>query len=356
MVNEAEVHVLTPGKSLTTNTSAMRLAFLLYDSRSGSTLLSSRLHRIAGLNVIAENNLVSKVLFAPPRVNSPESGRQAVDRLFEDRQLSELGVNRQAFYDAFATTSRQLSKQEFLEQCLQVLFVELRLSPGKVTLIKNACYEGLEEILSMWNTTKFIHIVRDGRGVYNSTRLSKSLFRAQAMNDNVVSAARSWSRKVKAVQHHPACLTIRYEDLLDDEARVITKILEHLEIPTQERGLDRSREEFASKIGNSQRDLHQLVGGEIKKSRGNAWQEELERPLALAYEVLAGKTLVDMNYPLSAEARADERLRVYGLIVWHWLKLPIRTARVAISSLFNSKDFRLKLMRRFRRIWVKRLA
>lgn len=327
----------------------MKLAFLLYESRSGSTMLASNLYRVAGINVMPENNFIPRLLLSNPQVDSPESARRSIDLIYQERQFEELDISKTRFYEAFDSVDGKFTTKELCERCIRVVATELNYDPQNLILIKCACYETMKEIGQIWPETRFVHIVRDGRAVFNSLRSNRSIFRDQPMNDNVVSAALSWSRKVKMTKECKTCLTIRYEDYLRNEPKLTADILEFLEIPPDKRFADDSKGEFSERIGESQRDLHKNVGKASVTSRGEAWRAEMPESLIAAYELIAARALASAEYPLDGKFSFVDRAK--GLVVAgiHALKLPLRFARVFWAACLSSNDIKFKVARRLRR-------
>ena len=327
-----------------------RVSFLLYESRSGSTMLASRLHSLAGLNVVPENGFVPRILFSNIDVDSPTKARSMIDVLYREQQFCELDISRDRLYSAFDDVTELISKKRFLTTCLRVIQDELGFDPTKMTLIKSACYESMGDILKVWPDAKFIHIVRDGRAVFNSLRSNSAMYRKQPMNNNVIAAGRSWSRKVLTTPPTDHCHVILYEKFLSDGEKSVSDLLDFLDIAVDERHEDPSKGSYSKRIGASQTRLHVNVGSEAKVVRGIAWQSELSRSAVAAYELVAGEALEKMGYaPFEKLSRID-RLAAYPVFIWHGLMYPVRMMRLLVETLLSSKDLRYRISRKLRRM------
>ncbi|HEX2081305.1 MAG TPA: sulfotransferase, partial [Longimicrobium sp.] len=211
-----------------------RYAFVLYDSRSGSTLFAALLNRYRGVSVSLESAFVSRVVEYGGPLRSAADLEALADYLFAEVQFAELGLARPEVVAALRGAGPPYGKRELARALLELYFGR-RDPEALVRVVKNPpfFYVGL---LEEWLPgVRFVHVVRDGRAVYNSKRSSRSISGA-VMQPNLVKAARDWRRAVRIAERHPASvLTVRYEDLVRDPDAVMARVLDHLGVPPEGR-------------------------------------------------------------------------------------------------------------------------
>ena len=325
------------------------VSFLLYESRSGSTMLASLLDRFSGINVIPENNMVSRILLFPEPITSIKIAKKVFDCIYAEPQFQELGVPRSALMNALLSVDGEIAKPDLAALCIREVLRSMGLSPSKHTLIKSACYESMDVISQHWPSTRYLHIVRDGRAVFNSLRKNRSLFRREVMNSNVVAAASSWQRKVFLTTGRSDTLTLRYEDILKNQQPCIASVLDFLEVPIEGRQAIETCEGYAQRIGASQRDLHINVGTDVKPDRSNAWEHEIEPSVRYAYQELARQGLQQWGYAMEPNFCWIDRFTGRIIIARDSARLPFRYARILLSSMRRPGDLRLRIKRRLQR-------
>ena len=131
---------------------------------------------------------------------------------------------------------------------------------------------------------RFIHIVRDGRGV------CASLKALDWGPNNAYTASRHWAARLQealAVEVAEAenCLRVRYEDLLQESEPVLRRICRFIDVPFEP--------DLSSGGGVAlpafTRTQHRRVGGPLEPSRADAWRRTLTRAEIRDFE----------SYPLS---------------------------------------------------------
>ncbi|MCO7214904.1 hypothetical protein NH448_06650 [Halomonas sp. OfavH-34-E] len=139
-----------------------------------------------------------------------------------------------------------------------------------------------------------IHIVRDGRGVYNSVRKldwGPNLASTTALwwENNVLLSAMSLSRSsVKTME-------IRYEDFLINPEHVLKSVCEKFSICYTKEMI------FGGGFKKPSYTLHQheLVGKKASSERSYNWKSELSKDQVDVFERCAGDVLIALGYKLS---------------------------------------------------------
>lgn len=155
---------------------------------------------------------------------------------------------------------------------------------------------------------KFVHIVRDGRDVFCSYRGVAGIEHRHSPNLPTcpLQAAAQWSKRVNAIDHllnqfeSNCSLTIRYEDLVNNQEDTLRKICEFVEEPFS---ADMMR--FAEINAKKELEPKEFLKWKSKTvepvttSQVERWKKELEPDEIAAFELIAKNVLEKFNYQVS---------------------------------------------------------
>lgn len=276
----------------------MQIGFLIYDSRSGSTLLASLLNAHPEIFVSLEAEyIVGAMKFWQKNFRFPvnEEFRQILN---EDRRLAEWDFEWPQLFDRLYEEEGSVSVQKFTEAILKEA-AEADSSETKIAFLKQGLLSDyLHDLRKAWRGAFFIHIYRDGRAVFASKKRSVNVDSQEPMAVDPVQSARRWMRVQENVNNifgNGPLMEVRYEELVQNETAVLQSIWKFLGValldPEHLAGT-----EYASRIPDSQKGIHQLVGKEPDPSRMEAWQKELTIKEVWQYETIAKKWLSKRGY------------------------------------------------------------
>ncbi|MFT4680791.1 MAG: hypothetical protein ACI9YU_000623 [Flavobacteriales bacterium] len=263
----------------------MDFGFLLYDSRSGSTLLSALLNQYEGIHVSHEIKYVTQILDYPTEIESADDLEELLDHLFAFVQMKEAGIDRSALRKSLQAP---MDKRALIEE---VIGFHFRNHSNEFCLIKHAPIRYMDRLKELFPELKYVHIVRDIRGVHASKKKTISTY-GRPMSTNVIKSARYWNQKMqrilmaKAPVHH-----VRYEDLLTDEEKTLNEVLALLGFNAPVRS--GSVSDYSERIGGSQSSLHSNLAKGVLTSKAESWKKELTpneiRSLERDCETMLGK-------------------------------------------------------------------
>ena len=302
--------------------------FLIYYPRSGSTLLSARLDRFEDISVTVESKLMREVLLAERKLSRATSPGEAYDLVEKAGRISNLGLSRESF-SRHLEDSEGYGVEEVTHAILSAYF-EATGPDSKVWVVKDGLNGyWIERISKELPDAKFIHVVRDGRAVFNSV-LRTSCYYGTEYNiaRDPVSVSRSWSRFVAKVNGFAArnpgrCVVHRYEDLLADEEGELDRLRRSFGLG------DGRREEvngYYERMPERDRAIHDLVSGETVPGRAGAWKEELDRGYRMVFEYGARRTLKELGYE-TAPANLPRLLLDRGFLAAHAASAALRARR-----------------------------
>jgi hypothetical protein len=163
---------------------------------------------------------------------------------------------------------------------------------------KSLFFRRIDILARMFPQGSFIHIVRDGRDVFDSWR------KMDATKDGAPAAALDWRLKLRFIERAfarlPAdrTLTIRFEDLLVNAEAVARSTCDFLGVDYEEGMLD-----FHQKSRRYVGDHHsQLIFKPIESGNQSKWRKNLSHTEKVAFDLVAGRQLDRYGYGRSDEA------------------------------------------------------
>jgi hypothetical protein len=183
---------------------------------------------------------------------------------------------------------------------------------------KNPQYcEHVGLILELFPSAQIIHIIRDGRAVYNSF-IKANRSHGSVYPEAPERAARYWRNsllRARRFQTHPRYIELRYESLVTNSEAELRRICDFLGItclPDQMLNypeLNRARQLVpASRLEWHSATLRSPDSGKISE-----WRAELARSKTLAFELCAGHDLwangYELTFPASRSALLNSAVR-----------------------------------------------
>lgn len=300
----------------------MRYAFLLYDSRSGSTLLSSLLNLFSGIVVTQESAFIPLVLENFSDENELSTDK-VIDLLYSEPQFCDWNISKNILRSRLSALEELSYKTVFDTIIDEYLKVRGEGIP-EFLLVKGPRYEfHFSALKSLYDQPVFINLLRDGRAVYNS-KLNMVSVSGLKMSNNVFQSAFEWKKKLKGVADQ-SVITLKFEDLVNDSASVVDQLLDKLGVSASGREVSSSQEEFHKLIGKSQKHLHDNVKKVPDKSIAVKWKKHLSDGEIWLYEKMCGRELVENGYELCANLDTPMNKIVYvavrDAVHWCWLKI-----------------------------------
>lgn len=335
-----------------------RLAFLLYDNRSGSTLLSALLSEHAGVAVSHETDLVPAVLEVPAR-HGVLRVADLVGYLYADTRFAELDLNREAVEAVLQVHGETISREAALQALVRHYF-KTHAPEAEAWIVKGPrLHYHLDALAATFPNATVLHLVRDGRAVFRSKRTTPSghtlrTGESDVMDADLVRAAYNWQRKLDLVEGFGglAVHTTRYEDLLVNTDTVLAGMLDVLDVSQVGRERNGTRAAFVERqIGRGYQALHTNVAGDLDPAKAARWQHDLTPAEIEAYEALAGGALDRYDYERFAQAQAGvwQQARLLGLRLRRegsrWVALGRAVRRGNAVRLLRGKAFEWKARR-----------
>lgn len=162
----------------------------------------------------------------------------------------------------------------------------------------------MSDISALLPEAAFIHMIRDGRDVAVSSR--SAWFSAGV---DVLEHAKTWSGRIRSARRQaqtlPHYLEVRYEHLLIEPERELTRICDFLGVRYAPEMLDypqRARERlmelqaFGQVSAQHRRDMHSRTERAPDAARIGRWKQDLTPEQRAAYESVARDLLIELGY------------------------------------------------------------
>jgi hypothetical protein len=274
---------------------------LLYDSRSGSTFLSSLLNQYSGIKMGLESAYPRIVIEYPKKsIYTLEEIGQILDILYTETQFQEMKIEREEFENRLKKLERPFDKKKVFFEIVKLFFDKSSSEAVKYTYVLKIpfIYHFLNALNSIIANYKIVHLIRDGRAVYSSKRNSISL-RGEHFEQNLIVAALGWKKKIKlAGRASQPLINIRYEDLIDDTDSVLEYIMNFLEVDKNERLKIKNISDYAHAIGEKQKTFHTNVGKAPQRENIDKWLSDLNKTEIFLYEWINYEELKKYNYEI----------------------------------------------------------
>lgn len=251
----------------------MKIGFLIYDSRSGSTFLSKKLHEFDDIYVSAESAFASRIIDSNLDFNIVSTD-YILSFLYKEEHFVELNLDRDKLYSKIGSlkNNNNCNYKTVINAIIELIGEN---SNSDWLIIKHPIFDHLNTIIDFFPECKFIHIVRDPRGVHNSKSKSINL-EGKLFSNNSFKTSLKYNYKLsKAFSfekiHPDKIYHIKYEELLNNTTLSLNNCLEFL-------GCSNSKSKnksYSEDIGDRQKHLHTNVNSKAISKKSSDWKEEL---------------------------------------------------------------------------------
>ena len=291
----------------------INLFFILYDPRSGSTLLSNLITKNMNVLVSPETHLLINILLEHDihHVLSRSDCLNILkivhnDRKINDWEITEKIVN--VVESASGGTTSKLVKDilsVYLDSVVDFKYTALGLKKDTYIIVA-------DKLKSIFPSAKFICIVRDPRGVFLSKKKSIYTGNGKAFQTNAIKASKEWNRYTKCINiiknmYFSNVLLIRYEDIIADEHKVISKIASFLSISMSTHSRNYS-------IHDRYKDIHTNVHSRIIRDNDKKWMKELSEKEIYYIQLSCSQGMKNFGY--RKETYLHNRMRFIYFITY----------------------------------------
>jgi hypothetical protein len=279
--------------------------FIIYKSRSGSTYIADLLARHPAVAIAPESNLVPNTLDFVKReqVTSIDRGNLplVLDVILAEPKFRAWGLEKEEWL-FHLQDMLPLDPNRFLAE---LILTYCRLKNDQLTvwgLKKGGWYNrNIVLLRKIFPDIRLIHIVRDGRAVYASSKIAVHTDKGRPLETCVRESAFKWKSYVNDFDKYRAedCLEVRYEDFILNPESGLRGLLTFLGLSRDEDVLEYLlRPHETTFVHPRFAHLHTRVGADPDPTRISAWKGELDERDVRAFERIAGPELRSKGYEL----------------------------------------------------------
>jgi sulfotransferase family protein len=286
--------------------------FIVGCPRSGTTLLQRIVNAHPAIAITPETHWITR-FFEKGKGLTPEGmvTRKLVSRLFEQTEIAHLNVGREQLL-AMIPRDRPVSYASFVTS----IFDSYGKAQGKAVVgDKTPGYiRSMNTLHSLWPEARFVHLIRDGRDVYLSTRHrplnnpKPGIFDAWG-EEPAATAALWWEINVRAGRTTAKSLDpglyyeMRYESLVAHPREECSRLCDFLGFPFDEAMLRFHEDRARFDPGLDQNRVGLPVTPGLRDWQSQMPAEEVER-----FEATAGELLDELSYHRAVPRPGPEAL------------------------------------------------
>ncbi len=255
-----------------------QLVFISYINRSGSTLLCKVLDQYEEISVGIEAGFPGYMTKLIPdeykEINNDASLEKYLDELFGDIRFAQWKIDREKLIKRLHSSEYPLTFKEILTACLHEYFGK---ATAKVFVHKAGFYvDMLNDVRQAFGPAKNLFIIRDPRAIYNSQKNATCIYTGKSMGCSLPYFINQYKKRTRLVRENlknKDFYCVKYEDLVQDNEKVMNTIFTFLNLRNPTRGSNC----YSEKIPDNQKSLHTNVGSDPNKNSLEKWITGLEK-------------------------------------------------------------------------------
>ncbi len=259
----------------------MRIIFVGYINRSGSSLLLSELSKVKGFVCLPESELLAKTLLEKPyqRVYAGSNIVKVLDKALQNDFKLSLFTYKGSFNELFGQQENELTSIDLFfrfitrsalsenSACTHIVFKNTHL-PFIYKRIRKADLERY--------SVRIINLVRDPRAVYHSQKEAIGSW-GKPMTGSPFETSLEWSRQIRWCENlmnvdGSSVLELCYENLIYETNRTIKNLI--LEFGGNYE-LDESQTAYSKKIASTLKGIHDNINKPITRDSTEIWKRRL---------------------------------------------------------------------------------
>ncbi|AFZ29975.1 hypothetical protein Glo7428_1413 [Gloeocapsa sp. PCC 7428] len=274
--------------------------FIVFEPRSGSTLLANLLVKFADIALPPESNFIKVILtnYSKELIENEQDLHTIINVLYKDAKFNDWQIHAEEIIQ-FVQPSLPVSVEDFILSICTV-YKEKNFPKAKLFGLKHIYYlSEFEKMKSMFPNSKFIGIIRDGRGVFNSQKNSIYSVTGKPFETDPYKGAKRWCTTISLLKQlsnkYPKdTTTIYYEELVNCPEETVKLLCVFLGVIYQGNLEVSQKYVVPERYGN----LHSNIDKEAITDRIDGWKKSLSKSEIYTFESVAYKYLISAGYKL----------------------------------------------------------
>jgi hypothetical protein len=322
----------------------LKLIFLTYINRSGSTYLSQMLSSSEEILVCPEAEILVENFLEDPGKNfirTKTSLKKVIHKLNTDWKFRHWNISREELESIFTSSDNFNIFRSILN-----LYRKKTKPDASIILFK------AERIIYLWNrlsSTKhgddllhLVVLVRDPRGVYASQKNTRWPGSDRPFSDNPVYAGILWNRYIKEIYRlkkvHSNVTLIRFEEYLRNPELSLKSLSERVQLKIN--SLAPENGDYYSRIPEDQKQIHENIRSRPIMEKENEWKGNLNNMEIDLIQNLTERYMYKLGY--TAETRRNNFLKIRSIIILESISYYFRyyTEKIIfrINKIMNGRD------------------
>jgi hypothetical protein len=232
-----------------------------------------------------------------------------------------------------------LSASDLGQQIISI-YCRQKYPNSRIYGLKRGSYiKHVPSLLTLFPHAKLIHIIRDGRAVFASSKKATHSETGLPFETSPSPSALYWKHVVSIFDQYREkkfALEVKYEELLMKPERTLSEILSFLKVYSKDFPVKALLEPHQESLLVHERyaHLHPNVSKLPQLARIDAWQQELSRSEIKAFERIAGSALLDKGYTLTYPITPWDNVQATCIEMSEMLRNKLRCFRKVFTKPF----------------------
>jgi hypothetical protein len=307
----------------------VKIIFLAYINRSGSTFLSNELSKYSEILVCPESDILTNLLLVKPWESIKKNKTHISNSLKKNNQLKYWELDSDS-YNLPVQLKTRFDVFLHILKCYQ----KTHLQSSKYILYKNErLFQVLPGVLNNMYNKDFtiLFLLRDIRAIYYSQSTTLFPDTKKSFSKNPVTTALYWNSYLRSIKNLTqfSYYKVFYEKLIKDFNCEIQRVLDFLKTQTDIESVK------SGQVYNFLPESHKKIHANILKApipyRIFAWKKNLSLKEKQLIELTSKKYLISLNY----EIPNNSNIGVYNRIIFIYYIISIRLFNLFKKIIYN---------------------
>ncbi len=293
----------------------MKLIFLSYINRSGSTFFCQEISKYSDVFVFPEADALIDKFLLHKRINKSKY-LQLLSSLFKkDEKLKNWGFNKREL--SYIVEQKKYPKEIFFE-ILEIFKnrykpnAEICIFKKRDAFIKKIYIEKVLDI-----PVSLICLVRDPRAIYCSQKMTIDYYKNKPFNINPLVTSYYWIFFLKNIIRVDTLAIIRYEDLINKKHNTINNILDKI---GSDKKIDNNNLLYTNILSSRDREMHTNISLPPQTDFIEKWKSILKKNEIMLINNICKDFMLQFNYT-SCIYENIFSVRYYLLYVYYKLRI-----------------------------------
>jgi hypothetical protein len=334
------------------NYQELRIAFLTYLSRSGSTILARLLDEYDDICVTTEGEIPLELFgvksYSPITFYSKDDLELYLNNILGKTRVASWNIPNNQILNlcnevGFPINGPQLVyfllyayKEIYMPKARLVIYKACPFMPWHITESKHHFPEAL-----------YIHLIRDPRAVYYSQKKSIDPFKGTPFSRSPLKTAMEWKRAIRLISDYPEekVKIIKYEELVDRPKDLLKKLILFLGVSPSKDHI--SEIQFSDRMEKVDKNLHREIDLQPDSKKAFVWKDRLLINEIQIIDHYLNELIASQGYEIHYSREKSSNFQLFSIYMNEKKEILYaifsRIFRVTSRLLFRPKYFLIQL-------------